>query len=140
MLSYRGTGATALPQEATPWQYLKDGKWTPSSDIIIYNLINVGSKVEANVEKGKNKLILISGSLDLFFIFVVSSKKCVNSQIILNFFTLATTILVKIVPRLSHLYQDFTKFALLKFIYSEKASKILRSLHLPFVLCSASQK
>ena len=23
MLSYRGTGATALPQEATPWQYLK---------------------------------------------------------------------------------------------------------------------
>ena len=61
MLSYRGTGATALPQEATPWQYLKDGNWTPSSDIIIYNLINVGSKVEANVEKGKNKLILISG-------------------------------------------------------------------------------
>ena len=55
MLSYRGTGATALPQEATPWQYLKDGKWTPSKDIIIYNLINVVSKVEANVEKGKNK-------------------------------------------------------------------------------------
>ena len=102
MLSYRGTGATALPQEATPWQYLKDGNWTPSSDIIIYNLINVVSKVETNVEKGKNILILISGSLDLFFIFVVSSKKCVNSQIILNFFTLATTILVKIVPRLSH--------------------------------------
>ena len=55
MLSYRGTGATALPQDATPWQYLKDGKWTPSKDIIIYNLINVASKVEANVEKGKNK-------------------------------------------------------------------------------------
>ena len=75
MLSYRGTGATAMPQEATPWQYLKDGKWTPSKDIIIYNLINVVSKVEANVEKGKNKLILISRSLDLFLTLVISSKK-----------------------------------------------------------------
>ena len=81
------------------------------------------------------KYAIVSGYFELESCIILSTKPNCNNWLLVRCFS----VMNKRCSKLEN-HTNSVNIFWLKFIYSEKATKILRNLHLTFVLCNASQK